>query len=39
MVEEAKEVIEKVEEAFGIGQEIGHKIDQATGASDKWQPR
>ena len=36
MVEEAKEVIEKVEEAFGIGQEIGHKIDQATGASDKW---
>jgi hypothetical protein len=35
MVEEAKEVIEKVEEAFGFGYDVGTKIDQATGASDK----
>ena len=36
MVEEAKEVLEKVEKAFGIGYDIGTEIDQATGASDKW---
>jgi hypothetical protein len=36
MVEEAKEVVEKLEKAWGIGQEIGHEIDDATGASDKW---
>jgi hypothetical protein len=35
MVEEAKEVIDKVEEAFGFGYDIGTKIDKATGASDK----
>lgn len=35
MVEEAEEVYEKVKEAFGFGYEVGTKIDQATGASDK----
>jgi hypothetical protein len=34
MVEEAKEAMEKVAEAFGIGYEIGTEIDKATGASD-----
>jgi hypothetical protein len=36
MVEEAKDAMEKVAEAFGVGYEIGTEIDQATGASDKW---
>jgi hypothetical protein len=35
MVEEAKEVGEKVIGAFETGYEIGTQIDQATGASDK----
>ena len=35
MVEEAKEVIDKVEEAFGFGYQVGTEIDKATGASDK----
>ena len=36
MVEEAKEAMEKVAEAFGVGYEIGTEIDKATGASDAW---
>ena len=35
MVEEAKEAGEKVGGAFKVGYDIGTKIDQATGASDK----
>lgn len=35
MVEEVYEAGEKVVEAFGVGYDIGTKIDQATGASDK----
>jgi hypothetical protein len=35
VVEEAKEVFEKVEQAFGFGYDVGTEIDKATGASDK----
>ena len=36
MVEEAKEIYEKGKEAFEAGYSVGQKIDEATGASDKW---